>query len=183
MNAIPCPLQFPAFMSYSMSPSSTFTPSNPTIGSKAKMKEVPTFAVLQQFRVAEQVTCHNSGKSLWLDLQANSWHCMVEWQRLMLTLSTQRQQKPQLSTNASWFFYRGIRILWVTSPFATNGICCDTGYRLHPPPRRLWKAGEKKTVHMQQALPKCTHVVVAMLRKPSGSLRTSTCQQLDARRG
>lgn len=34
----------------------------------AKTEEVPTFAMLQQFQVAEQVTCHNSGKSLWLDL-------------------------------------------------------------------------------------------------------------------
>lgn len=48
-------------------PSSTFTLCNPA-NNDAKMKEVPTFAMLQQFQVAEQVTCHNSGKSLWLDL-------------------------------------------------------------------------------------------------------------------
>lgn len=48
--------------------SSTFTLRNPANGNDTKMKEVPTFAMLQQFQVAEQVTCHNSGKSLWLDL-------------------------------------------------------------------------------------------------------------------
>lgn len=150
MNAVRCPLQFPVFMSYSMSPSSTFTPSNPRPSAKPRWRKCQHLLCCNSFRFAEQVTCHNSGKSLWLDLQANSWHCMVEWQRLMLTLSTQQQQKPQLSTNASCFFHQGIRILWVTSPFATNGICCDTGYRLHPPPRRLWKAGEKKTAHMRR---------------------------------
>lgn len=36
----------------------------PANSNNAKMKEVPTFAMLQQFQVAEQVTCHNSGKSL-----------------------------------------------------------------------------------------------------------------------
>ncbi|KAA8580197.1 hypothetical protein FQN60_005732 [Etheostoma spectabile] len=48
---------------YGASP--TFTLPNPTSSNNAaKMKEVPTFAALRQFRVAEQVTCHNSGKSL-----------------------------------------------------------------------------------------------------------------------
>lgn len=70
-------------------------PSHPASGNNGKMKEVPTFAVRWQFRVAEQVTCHNSGKSLWLDLSANSWHGMVEqWQGLGLTLCTRQQQCP-----------------------------------------------------------------------------------------
>lgn len=88
MNAVLCLLHFPVLL-YEASP--TFTLPNPTSSNNAKMKEVPTFAALRQFRVAEQVACHNSGKSLWLDLQANSWHGMVEWQRLRLTLSTQAQ--------------------------------------------------------------------------------------------
>lgn len=37
-------------------------PLTPRAGNHAKMKEVPTFAALRQFRVAEQVRCHNSGK-------------------------------------------------------------------------------------------------------------------------
>lgn len=82
-------------------------PPNSTTSNNAKMKEVPTFAALRQFRVAAQVTCHNSGKSLWLDLQANSWHGMVEWQRLRLTLSTLRAAEPKLSTDNGAGFTQG----------------------------------------------------------------------------
>lgn len=106
-NTVLFPLQFPVFVSYSASPLPHSHPPNPTSSNDAKMKEVPTFAVLQQFRVAEQVTCHNSGKSLWLDLQANSWHCMVEWQRLMLTLSTQQQR----NRSSAWIASRFGRVL------------------------------------------------------------------------
>lgn len=67
-----------------------------TMSENAKMKEVPTFGVLHQFRVAEEpVTWHNSGKSLCLDLQPNSWHGLVEWQRLRLTLHIQPRQNWQ----------------------------------------------------------------------------------------
>lgn len=45
-------------------PSATFARPNAASGNVANLREVPTFAVLQQFQVAAQVTCHNSGKSL-----------------------------------------------------------------------------------------------------------------------
>lgn len=72
-------------------------------------EDVPTFAVPLQFRVAERVTCHNSGKSLWLDLQANSWCGMVEWQWLELTPSL---PPPRLSVG--WLALRR-KELWLSS--------------------------------------------------------------------
>lgn len=95
-HAILWPLYSPIFTSYSTSlyPKLTPTLTPWTATTVPESKEVPTFAVLRQFRVAEQVTCHNSGKSLWLDLKANSWHGMVEWQRQQLTLPSPLWQKP-----------------------------------------------------------------------------------------
>lgn len=97
-HSLPSPFPCLYVLLYEHSP--TFTPAYHTSSKNAKMKEVPTFAVLRQFRVAEQVTCHNSGKSLWLDLQLNSWHGMVEWQGLRLTLC--RQQELKHSSAATW---------------------------------------------------------------------------------
>lgn len=136
-NSLPSP--YPCLHVFLYEPSPTFTPPNPTSSNNAKMKEVPTFAALRQFRVAEQVTCHNSGKSLWLDLQANSWHGMVEWQRLRLTLSTQ-----QLHHHSSAWIGGGFtqgpeaRKPQVSSLYPSYfRLLSHIGCRLQPPPRRL----------------------------------------------
>lgn len=55
------------------------------------------------FGLRSMVTCHNSGKSLWLDLQVNNWHGMVDWQKLRLTLRTHSQQN--LNIMIMWWFY------------------------------------------------------------------------------
>lgn len=116
-------------------PSPTFTPPNPMSSNNAKMKEVPTFAALQLVRVTVQVTCHNSGKSLWLDLQANSWHGMVEWQRLSLTLSTRTAAKPQLSMRRK----RCKTTSFVKEP-ESRQKCTSSGLELFKAAFTLWNA-------------------------------------------
>lgn len=122
MNAIVCLLLCPIFISYSLSLVS-HSHSNPASSGKAKMKEVPTFAALQQFQVAERVTCHNSGKSLWLDLQANSWHGVVEWQEANVNPFQLTSVKPQLSKHSHFthdrplshnsFFFQSYYMHWM----------------------------------------------------------------------
>lgn len=180
-NSLPSP--FPCLHVLLYEPSPTFTPPNPTSSDDAKMKAVPTFAALRQFRVAEQVTCHNSGKSLWLDLQANSWHGMVEWQRLRLTLSTQQQQ------NRSSV---GIRGGCTQGPESCKSQVSSllklfkaaiTHVHTKSPAQRAVASGNKWIGQWWRASRTYTCVFVSTLRKPSGSLWTSTCQQLDASRG
>lgn len=185
MNAILCLLHFPVFVSYSMSPLPHSHPPNPTSSNNAKLKEVPTFAALRQFWVAEQVTCHNSGKSLWLDLEANSWHGMVEWQRLRLTLSTQ-QQPNRSPARIRGSLTRGPASCTVSHKSLYScylRLLSHIGCTLTSSTQKAVASGDEYIGQQWWASQKYTHVFVSTLRKPSGSLYTSMCQQLDASQG
>lgn len=137
------PSPFPCLYVSLYEPSPTFTLHNSMSTNNGKMKEVPTFAVLRQFRVAEQVTCHNSGKSLWLDLQANSWHRMVEWQWRRLTLCRQ----PQQNHSSAWMCAHVFSLTLVSHKSLLYPsylrLLSHIRFTLNPPPRRAVASGNK----------------------------------------